>query len=164
MYPPIKFFGRIVHPLALALPLSLYGFSLISFLSYQFLGDPRWFRIGIATGLGGAALGLMVLVIALIDWSSVPSAAPAKQSGLGYLLLSLAAAGVFLGDGWLQVPYWNEPPPINAAPAIILSLVGMSLMIAAIWSSVALLQEDRDLAQRTKAPEEAQALASHRAA
>jgi uncharacterized membrane protein len=157
MYPRIKLFGRVVHPLVIALPLSLYGFSLISFLNYQFLGDPLWFRIGIATDLGGVALGFLVLSIALLDWNSVRADSPAKQTGLGYLLLSLAAAGVFLGDGWLQLPYWIDPPPISAAPAIILSLVGMSLMIAAVWSSVALLTADRNLAgtnESTRNPEQ----------
>src|SRR5205823_14339700 len=92
MYSRIKLFGHPIHAMLVGFPVTLYTAALVTYVIAQASGDAFWFRMGIAANVAGVVMALVTAIPGFLDWLlGIPTASPAKGTGLAHMLLNVSA-------------------------------------------------------------------------
>src|SRR3954471_9767519 len=95
MYSKWKIAGHPIHPMLIAFPVAFYVATLVAHAVYAGNGDVFWFRVGHVANWAGVVTALVAAVPGFVDWTGIPSRAPAKRTGLMHMVLNVVALVVF---------------------------------------------------------------------
>ena len=141
MYSKIKLFGHPIHAMLVGFPVTLYTAALVAYVIAQASGDAFWFRMGIAANVAGVVMALVTAIPGFLDWLlGIPTASPAKGTGLAHMLLNVSALVIFAVNAVLHLGFWINPVARDATLAIVLGLVGIVLTLMAGWLGWTLVQ------------------------
>jgi uncharacterized membrane protein len=102
MHTPASFKGHPLHPMLIAFPVGLWGFSLVAdLIHYWGLGGPTWSVVAYYTLAAGIVGALVAAVPGLIDLLSIQNA-KAKRIGLAHMAINLLVVGLYVANFLLR--------------------------------------------------------------
>ena len=140
MYSKIKIAGHPVHPMIVVYPIAFYTATVICYLVYGANADPFWFKVAVVANGAGIVMALIAALPGFIDWLAIPAVKKAKRVGMNHMLLNVGALVLFAISFFIQYRKWDDPQP-DATTSTILSVVGLSLTVAAGFFGWNLIQK-----------------------
>ena len=117
-----------IHPMLIAFPIGLWGFSLFCDLAYH--GGAQnvfWKDMAFYTMAGGFITALVAAVPGLVDYGTIIDRR-VKQIGTSHLVLNLVVVALYAVNLWLR----RGAPPDRTGP-VWLSAVSLALLVVSGW-------------------------------
>lgn len=117
-----------MHPMLVAFPIGLFGFSLVCDLIYAFGSRQTvWSEVALYT-MGGGILGAVLAVLpGFVDFLSITER-EMRSIAWKHMLVNLTAVLVFMLDFWLRVESLA-----GKKPTLVLSVIGVILLGVGGW-------------------------------
>ncbi|HEY6424903.1 MAG TPA: DUF2231 domain-containing protein [Pseudonocardiaceae bacterium] len=142
MQSKVTILGHPVHPMLVAYPIAFNTATLVGFVIYGISADLFWLKLTIALNLAAVVMAVVAAVPGFIDWAAaIPSGTPAKLTGRIHMGLNVAALVLFIISFFAYYRYWNGPADVGATLGIVLSVIGVTLTVAAGFQGWILIQK-----------------------
>jgi uncharacterized membrane protein len=125
----IKLLGHRVHPMLIGFPIGLLGASIGFDAVHWGTGGERWAEISFYLLGSGIVAGLIAAPFGSLDWWGIPSNTRAKRIGLYHGATAFASVVLFAASWWARYEVPTQPSPT----ALVLSLIGITLLSVAGW-------------------------------
>jgi uncharacterized membrane protein len=128
MHTPASFKGHPLHPMLIAFPIGLWGFSLVADLIYHWgFGGSAWSLVAYYTLAAGIAGALLAAIPGLVDLFSIQDRR-AKRIGIAHMVINLVVVGLYVANFLLRRAEGH-----STTHAIALSVVGIALLSVSGW-------------------------------
>lgn len=119
--------GHPIHPMLIAFPIGLWGFSFVADLIYFAGGDPMWSTVAYYTMAGGIVGALAAAIPGAIDLFSVTHG-HTKRIGLVHMSINLVVVVLYAFNFWIRTT--ADP---NATGPVWLSGLSIALLGISGW-------------------------------
>ena len=128
MHTPASIKGHPLHPMLIAFPIGLWGFSLVADLVYRWgLGGPTWSTVAYYTLAAGIVGALVAAVPGAIDLFSIRDP-KARRIGLAHMAINLVVVGLYVANFLVRRAAGHD-----SAFGIALSAAAVLLLCASGW-------------------------------
>ncbi len=132
MYSRARIFSHPIHPMLIPLPITSFVFGLLSLIAYAAGGGDFWLGMAYWLAIAGVVTGLLAAIPGLVDWTTVPSAAQAKQVATRHLVLNVLIVVLYFVS-WLILGGFRGPASGGLAVPLVLEIIGAILLVASGW-------------------------------
>lgn len=128
METPTTIRGHPIHPVLIAFPVGLLGFSFICDLVLLYSDNPTWGVVSYYSMAGGVVGGIIAAVPGLIDLLNLRDA-HIKRIAIWHMVLNLVVVVSFAFNLGLRLPDIGAPSPFHVA----LSGLAIALLMISGW-------------------------------
>ncbi len=132
MYSRARIFSHPIHPMLIPLPITSFVFGLLSLIAYAAGAGDFWLGMAYWLAIAGVVTGLLAAIPGLVDWTTIPSAAQAKQVATRHLVLNVLIVVLYFVS-WLILGGFRGPASDGLAGPLVLEIIGAILLVASGW-------------------------------
>ena len=130
MISKVRIAGHPIHVMLIPFPIAFYTATLASYITYQWNGNPFWFRVGYTANIAGVVMAVAAAIPGFLDWLlAIPKNTAAKRTGIVHMSLQIFALLAFALNIAMQYGKWYDVAP-DAGGSVFLSVLGFIFMAA----------------------------------
>jgi uncharacterized membrane protein len=130
--------GHPIHAMLVGFPIAFYTSGVGSLIGYAVTRTPFWYEAAMYLLFAGVATAIVAAVFGAIDlFAGIPRDTRARSTGIKHMGLNVASLILFAGAAsmlasrWVTDPVANPGTHLDYGAALVVSLVGIVLTIAA---------------------------------
>lgn len=132
MYSRARILTHPIHPMLIPLPITSFVFGLLSLIVFVAVGDTLWLGMARWMAIAGVVTGLLAALPGLVDWTTIPAEALAKNVVTRHLLLNVSIFVLYFVS-WLILGGFRGPAGGSVGVPLVPEIVGTILLVASGW-------------------------------